>query len=70
MIFIQPNPKLTMKRIPQPQLNFSFSPHDIIGKGFTSQVFRGRSNTTGLPVAIKIIDVNLLKEHDRKLVIT
>ena len=51
-----------------PEFNFAYSTHDFLGKGFTSQVYRGRSKITGFPLAIKIIDINLLKEEDKKLV--
>ena len=53
---------------PRPVLNFSYSTSDLIGKGFTSQVYRGTSNITGFPLAIKVIDKNLLKEEDRRLI--
>lgn len=51
-----------------PLFNFTYSTNDFLGKGFTSQVYRGKSKITGFPLAIKIIDVNLLKEEDKKLV--
>lgn len=51
-----------------PVLNFHYSPSDLIGKGFTSQVYKGVSTITGIPLAIKVIDKNLLKEEDRKLI--
>ena len=52
----------------QQYLNFNYSICNMIGKGFTSEVFRGTSKSNGLPLAIKIINKNFLKEEDQKLI--
>ena len=41
--------------------NYSYALADIIGKGYSSQVYKGRNDNTMEPVAIKVIDLKMLK---------
>ena len=36
--------------------------NDQIGKGFSSTVYRGKNNKTGVPVAIKVINLHKLSQ--------
>jgi serine/threonine protein kinase len=57
-----------MKIQNQIPLSFNYSTSEMIGKGFTSQVYKGVSKITGFPLAVKIIDRNAMKEEDRRLI--
>lgn len=41
--------------------NFSYGLNDAIGKGYSSQVYKGRNDSTDEPVAVKVIDLKMLK---------
>jgi SNF-related kinase len=41
--------------------NFSYGLQDQIGKGFSSKVFKGKNETTQELVAVKVIDLQMLK---------
>lgn len=41
--------------------NYSYGFADAIGKGYSSQVYRGRNDDTQENVAVKVIDLRLLK---------
>lgn len=41
--------------------NYSYGLNDVIGKGYSSQVYKGRNDTNDTPVAIKVIDLKMLK---------
>jgi SNF-related kinase len=41
--------------------NYSFGLGDEVGKGFSSKVYRGRNDTTGEEVGVKVIEMRLLK---------
>lgn len=49
--------------------NYSYPLDDIIGKGYSSQVFRGRNDLTNEPVAIKVIDMKMLKNDLNKMLL-
>jgi serine/threonine-protein kinase ULK2 len=41
--------------------NYSYGLSDEIGKGFSSKVFKGKNETTQETVAVKVIDMQMLK---------
>ncbi len=49
--------------------NYSYGLNDVIGKGYSSQVYKGRNDNNGtyiflsidIPVAVKVIDLKMLK---------
>jgi serine/threonine-protein kinase ULK/ATG1 len=43
---------------------------DAIGKGYSSQVFRGRNDLTNQPVAIKVINMSMLKSDVHQALLT
>jgi hypothetical protein len=51
------NKSYTRKKIE----NYSYGLSDTIGKGYSSQVYRGRNDNTEEPVAVKVIDLKMLK---------
>lgn len=52
-----PSKPYTRKKIE----NFSYGLNDNIGKGYSSQVYKGRNDANEEPVAIKVIDLKMLK---------
>lgn len=56
-------------RSPPPQSSECplFPPSDLIGKGFSSEVYRSKL-PSGEKVAVKVIDTSKLSEMDRELV--
>ena len=50
--------------------NYSYPLEDIIGKGYSSQVFKGRNDLTNEPVAIKVIDMKMLKNDLNRMLLT
>lgn len=49
--------------------SYSYGLSEGIGKGYSSQVFRGRHDDSGDPVAIKVIDLRLLKNDINKVLL-
>lgn len=56
--------------------NYSYGLGDIIGKGYSSQVYRGRNDETGKnvfmvdeAVAVKVIDLKMLKNQINKVLL-
>lgn len=43
--------------------HFSYNLSDAIGKGYSSQVFKGRNDLTNESVAIKVINMAMLKSE-------
>jgi hypothetical protein len=41
--------------------NYSYGLSDVIGKGYSSQVFKGRNDSNNDSVAVKVIDMRMLK---------
>jgi hypothetical protein len=41
--------------------NFSYGLMDVLGKGYSSQVYAGRNDDTAVPVAVKVIDLKMIK---------
>lgn len=41
--------------------NYSYGLNDAIGKGYSSQVYKGRNDSSDEPVAVKVIDLKMLK---------
>ena len=41
--------------------DYSYGLSDVIGKGYSSHVYKGRNDDTDEPVAVKVIDLKLLK---------
>lgn len=41
--------------------NYSYGLNDVIGKGYSSHVYKGRNDETDQSVAIKVIDLKMLK---------
>ncbi len=46
--------------------HYSYFLSDTIGKGFSSTVYKGKNKDSGLPVAIKVIDLRKLSESTMK----
>lgn len=49
--------------------NYSFALNDAIGKGYSSQVYRGRNDDDNENVAVKVIDLKLLKNDINKILL-
>jgi hypothetical protein len=49
--------------------NFSYGLNDVIGKGYSSHVFKGRNDDTSDSVAIKVIDLRLLKNDINRILL-
>lgn len=43
--------------------NYSYCLPDVIGKGYSSLVFKGKNDTTGETVAVKVIDMKGIKNE-------
>jgi len=43
--------------------NYSYGLLDYIGKGFSSEVFKGKNDSTGEIVAIRVIDMHKIKNE-------
>lgn len=43
--------------------NYSYCLHDELGQGYSSKVYRGRDERTGETVAIKVIDMKMVKNE-------
>lgn len=52
-----PSKPYTRKKIE----NYSYGLNDAIGKGYSSQVYKGRNDASDEPVAVKVIDLKMLK---------
>lgn len=64
--------KITLDQQPQQLIKirqYSYSPMDKIGKGFSSIVYRGLNTFNGEEVAIKIVDLNRLDMDLKKQLI-
>lgn len=48
---------------------YSYGLNDVIGKGYSSHVYKGRNDQTGEPVAVKVIDLRLLKNDINKVLL-
>lgn len=46
--------------------NYSYGLDDTIGKGYSSQVYRGKNDETQENVAVKVIDLKMLKNEINK----
>lgn len=40
---------------------YSYGLNDVIGKGYSSHVYKGRNDDNNHPAAIKVIDLRMLK---------
>ena len=49
--------------------SYSYGLNDVIGKGYSSHVYRGRNDDTGDNVAVKVIDLRLLKNDINKVLL-
>jgi serine/threonine protein kinase len=49
--------------------NYSYGLNDVIGKGYSSQVYKGRNDETSESVAVKVIDMRLLKNDINKILL-
>jgi serine/threonine-protein kinase ULK2 len=49
--------------------NYSYGLNDVIGKGYSSHVYRGRNDDTNENVAIKVIDLKMLKNEINKILL-
>jgi hypothetical protein len=49
--------------------NFSYGLNDVIGKGYSSHVFKGRNDESNQSVAIKVIDLRLLKNDINRILL-
>ena len=57
----QPQPNGIPARAKKMIENYSYGLQDQIGKGFSSKVFKGKNETNGEAVAVKVIDLQMLK---------
>ena len=48
---------------------FSYGLNDVIGKGYSSHVFKGRNDDSDENVAIKVIDLRLLKNDINRILL-
>lgn len=46
--------------------HYSYSLNDLIGKGFSSKVYKGKNEKTGELVAIKVIDMKMVTNEVEK----
>lgn len=46
--------------------DYSYAINDCIGKGFSSSVYRGQNDLTGEEVAIKVINMKMLKNKSHR----
>lgn len=46
--------------------HYSYFLSDVIGKGFSSTVYKGKNKDSGVSVAIKVIDLRKLSESTMK----
>lgn len=51
------NSQFTRKKIEE----YSYGLNDVIGKGYSSHVYKGRHDQSDEPVAVKVIDMKMLK---------
>ena len=49
--------------------NYSYGLNDVIGKGYSSQVYKGKNQDSEENVAIKVIDMHMLKNDINKLLL-
>lgn len=49
--------------------NYSYGLNDVIGKGYSSQVYKGKNQDNEEHVAIKVIDMHMLKNDINKLLL-
>jgi serine/threonine-protein kinase ULK2 len=48
---------------------FSYGLGEVIGKGYSSHVYKGRNDTTGESVAVKVIDLRMLKNDINRVLL-
>ena len=48
---------------------YSYGLNDVIGKGYSSHVYKGRQDDNNSPVAVKVIDLRLLKNDINKVLL-
>ena len=48
---------------------YSYGLNDAIGKGYSSHVYKGRNDEDNQAVAIKVIDLRLLKNEINKILL-
>ena len=48
---------------------FSYALSEVIGKGYSSHVYRGRNDNTGEAVAVKVIDLRMRKNDINKVLL-
>lgn len=49
--------------------NYSYGLNDVIGKGYSSHVYRGRNDENSQNVAIKVIDLKMLKNEINRILL-
>lgn len=48
---------------------YSYGLNDVIGKGYSSHVYKGRHDENSQSVAIKVIDLRMLKNEINKILL-
>ena len=49
--------------------NYSYGLGDTIGKGYSSQVYKGRNDDSSQAVAVKVIDLKMLKNEINRILL-
>jgi serine/threonine protein kinase len=49
--------------------NYSYGLNDVIGKGYSSHVYKGRNDESDLSVAVKVIDLKMLKNEINRILL-